>query len=78
MLFLAAGDDSSAFLPPDLVPAYHQTCNALMKPDKEGVYGLGQCSAEIINADYDDIMFCSKWSFSHSNDLSTLTFTRDY
>lgn len=73
----AAGDDGN-------ITAPNSECGKILvairdntSPHKEGCYGLGQCIKDVKVGAFDDIDFCSKWSFSHGS-VESLVMTRDY
>lgn len=75
--YFAAGDDVNVFVKPEHVELFYATILKYTNRDNKPRPGtLGQIIKDIRLANWDDIDFCSKWSFS-ANTYESFYFTRD-
>lgn len=74
---LASGDDVVDQIKDNLQGIHDKIYQLTTRTKESQKTGLGQCVKDIYIGKFDEIDFCSKWSFSHGT-ADSLMITRDY
>lgn len=74
---LASGDDVVDQIKNSFQKIHDKIYQLTTRTKESQKVGLGQCVKDICIGKFDEIDFCSKWSFSHGT-ADSLMITRDY